>query len=589
MAFVPNPRFRVVALASVALAAFVSSSRAQTPQLLVDLNTGISKDSFPSRFYESPRGDTWFTAYPTGATMPALYTTDGTTGNTTKVTDLHPLHIPQMIFTDDWKAWFVNYTASEGWELWQSDGTPTGTGIVTDMNAGTGSSLPRDLTVCAGELYHAAYDEEHGYELCRRGVRIADIHPGPAGSNPTGFVRCGNFLFFSADDGTTGQELWVLPWRDPTNPNPVPRRVLDIRTGALGSYPKSLVAHKNVLYFTADDGVSGRELWRSDGTGSNTQRVADIAPGPADGIPDGLLTATPVYLFFVGNDQTHGREPWFSTGFVNGTNMIADLRPGPEGSDPREFTPLHSDRVAFSAEDGTHGRELWWTTALQPTLVDLVPGARGSNPRDLFFSSNDLYCAVDDPLYGTEIWTVESLDMVNPRRLADLRQGFEGSRPPGGYAFDVAFRHVIFRADDGVHGVEPWVVDAGGISRTLGQGCGGELRAPTLITTAPRIGANCQIDGFGLLTLTQGFAVVFLSAKPLFPINVGLCELQLDPFTMQLIAAIAARTRFSTRLAIPNDPGLLGIVVRVGATVVPSSDPFFGFDLMNVADLRLGY
>ena len=566
-----------------------AGTRAQAPTLLLDLVRG-SGSSYPSQFFERPNGETWFTAWPGGATAPALFVTDGTAVNTRKLIDLHALHIPSLVFADDWKAWFVQYSDAHGFELWRSDGTTRGTTLHVDFNAGPLSSLPRSLTTCGPYVYHSAYDEEHGYELCRNGQRIADIRPGPLGSNPSDFVRCGNFLFFSADDGVRGRELWALQWRDPQNANPAPRLVADVRPGPESSDPVSLVPFQNNLFFVADDGVAGRELWRSDGSGSGTRLVKDIAAGGADGIPDAALTLTTSRLFFVGDDGQIGRELWFSNGTASGTNPVADLRPGPEGSDPRDLTVMHTDRVAFSADDGVHGRELWWSTAVAATLVDLVPGPASSDPVDLFFSSNNLYLGATDPATGTEPWLVEAVDLLSPGRLADLRPGSFGSRPAGGFAFAIALRHVILRADDGTHGTEAFVIDGGGLSRSFGQGCGGELRQPSLRTTAPRLGANLQIDGSGLQTLTPSVAAVFLSAKPSFPIPLGLCELQLDPITLQLLGAlpITGSNRFSLRLFLPDEASLLGLTLTVGATYIPSSDPFLGFDLTNIADLRLG-
>lgn len=52
--------------------------------------------------------------------------------------------------------------------------------------------------------------------------------------------------------------------------------VKDIRAGAGGSYPTGLVAVGNTVYFTADDGSGGTELWRSNGTSSGTVNANNV-------------------------------------------------------------------------------------------------------------------------------------------------------------------------------------------------------------------------------------------------------------------------------------------------------------------------
>src|SRR5262249_16937191 len=84
--------------------------------------------------------------------------------------------------------------------------------------------------------------------------------------------------YFSADDGR-GATVWLCQ---------------DGADGAhrlwvnLGSSPDALTDLDGTLFFAADDGTSGAELWRSDGTAGGTLRVKDIRPGAAASAPESL-------------------------------------------------------------------------------------------------------------------------------------------------------------------------------------------------------------------------------------------------------------------------------------------------------------
>jgi ELWxxDGT repeat protein len=59
------------------------------------------------------------------------------------------------------------------------------------------------------------------------------------------------------------------------------------------SSPASLTNFNGTLYFRANDGTNGYELWKSDGTESGTQSLASI-------VPSGSVFA-PTQLTAVGN------------------------------------------------------------------------------------------------------------------------------------------------------------------------------------------------------------------------------------------------------------------------------------------------
>ena len=94
---------------------------------------------------------------------------------------------------------------------------------------------------------------------------IKDIQPGSIGSLPADLATVGGSVYFKANDGTNGSELWKS---DGTLEGTV--LVKDIRPGASNSLPRLLSNVGGTLYFSAHDGTNGNELWKSDGTPEGT-------------------------------------------------------------------------------------------------------------------------------------------------------------------------------------------------------------------------------------------------------------------------------------------------------------------------------
>ena len=90
-----------------------------------------------------------------------------------------------------------------------------------------------------------------------------------------------------------------------------PFMLKDIRPGASSSYPENLTDVNGTLFFQANDGTTGVELWKSDGTSAGTVLVKDIYPGTGGSNPS-YLTYINGTLFFNAADSTYGYELWKS-------------------------------------------------------------------------------------------------------------------------------------------------------------------------------------------------------------------------------------------------------------------------------------
>jgi len=272
--------------------------------------------------------------------------------------------------------------------------------LVADIAPGPRGSDPRDLTVMNGALFFSAWDPRHGRQLWKSNgtgagtVRLTDV-AAPSGADPRDLAVADGELFFSARDPRPGRELWKSSGTAAST-----RLVSDIVPGPAGSGPQDItyafgpqgfsVPPRVLVYFSAWAPRHGRQLWRSDGTAAGTVMLTNVNPGPAGLAPAGIAPFSDATAMFSGNDGRHGREPWVSNGTTAGTHMFEDLNPGPAGSDPAgitatfvQFGILFSAEIwYFSARDVTHGREFFVAYAGDPPaeVYDINRGPASSDP-----------------------------------------------------------------------------------------------------------------------------------------------------------------------------------------------------------------
>lgn len=161
-------------------------------------------------------------------------------------------------------------------------------------------------------------------------------------------------------DSTGGVELWKS---DGTASGTV--RVKDIRSGTASAYPHFFTNVGGILYFIADNGVTGDALWKSDGTGVGTVLVKDIYDG--SGPSPRYLTNVGGTLYFSASDSTSSYELWKSDGTSAGTVRIKDINPGVAKVSPKQLLNI-GGTLYFVANDGVSGFELWKSDENLPAL-----------------------------------------------------------------------------------------------------------------------------------------------------------------------------------------------------------------------------
>ena len=207
-----------------------------------------------------------------------------------------------------------------------------------------------------------------------RAFRIELLEPRRllAAFGPEFVETVGSTVFFTNRDPAHGLELWK------TDAGGRQSIVRDVAPGPTSAFRNldfgvlsrpALVEAGGVVYFFANDGVRGTELWRSDGTDVGTYLVADVVPEDLafrqgldyfDTSVDWLTPAGNKVFFNAATGPARRHEVWVSDGTAPGTHR-ADV-PG-DANPPASAEPYARPMVSTGSGVllGAHDGYIWRT------------------------------------------------------------------------------------------------------------------------------------------------------------------------------------------------------------------------------------
>ncbi len=228
--------------------------------------------------------------------------------------------------------------------------------------------------------FQGNYDTSDDYEFCMYnetdGFTRIILNASDA-SRPCWHTEYNGKIYFSADDGTNGKELWIYDPALPVVADSNPKMLVDINPGGSGEV-QHLAVYNNRLYFSAEVLNNDQELWVYDDT-----LPVDVGTNPAQ----------------IANINTNTSDP---------------------GSDP-SFGIVYNEKLFFFAKDSTGQRELFVYDDTQPvqagmnpviaanlgdTETNLGPGICPSPTEMIVFKDRLYFSAVN--YYGTYISSGEA-------------------------------------------------------------------------------------------------------------------------------------------------------------------------------------
>lgn len=287
----------------------------------------------------------------------SLWKTDGTTSGTVLLKNFG--YYPPISGLAGYKGrvYFCRGTSTSDAELWRTDGTTSGTEKLKTLH----STVNVGFYEKDGYLYIQDANNINRTDGTAAGTEwVRDTRPDDQTSHNAPL-----FLNYCAWNGT-----YSLYKNNGENiaPTVLKEGFISVWSGLIRKKPDD-----TAVYFCADDGVHGLELWKSNGTAAGTTMVLDLQPGAEPSNAMSLTAYNGALYFAVSKGGGHGVALWKSDGSAAGTKLLREFHPA---ANPISLsipsTPINLGGVLyFSADDGDGHWRLWRSDGTASGTVQL--------------------------------------------------------------------------------------------------------------------------------------------------------------------------------------------------------------------------
>jgi ELWxxDGT repeat protein len=236
-----------------------------------------------------------------GSNGNALWISDGSAPGT-KLLRYFPVKVITKIPADPIiaigsKVYFVGSSSNGTEQLWKSDGTKAGTVLVKTIGASWPTASIEKFVSLNNIIYFSAYTKDS--TLWRSdGTAEGTFGIASPGDPPEIFVWNNSLYLNAYVNAPAGESHYSLFRSDGTASG-----TIELQKISAGPF----TSNGNRLIFAGRDEEHGNELWMTDGTPQGTTLLKDIWPGYYSSEPNYLIT-TSTGIYFSADDGVHGDE-----------------------------------------------------------------------------------------------------------------------------------------------------------------------------------------------------------------------------------------------------------------------------------------